>query len=45
MKTLIIAPGTHINACFVTPKLTPALETELWRKFESARPRILGAPA
>ena len=45
METLIIAPGTHINACFVTPKLTPALETELWRKFESARPRILGAPA
>ena len=46
MKTLIIAPGTHINACFVTPnnKLTPALETELWREFDSARPRILGAP-
>lgn len=44
MKTLIIAPGTHINSCFVTPKLTPALETELWREFDSARPRILGAP-
>jgi hypothetical protein len=26
MKTLIIAPGPHINDCFVTAKLTPQSE-------------------
>ena len=26
MKTLIIAPGPHLNDCFVTAKLTPQSE-------------------